>query len=48
MFEGREGVMRSAYVVFLLIGLVCNLEKRFIGGSLELPMWLTDGFLVTF
>ena len=22
--------------------------KKLIGGSLELPMWLTDGFLVTF
>ena len=25
-----------------------NTEKNVIGGSLELPMWLTDGFLVTF
>ena len=23
-------------------------RHSFIGGSLELPMWLTDGFLVTF
>ena len=23
-------------------------NKKLVGGSLELPMWLTDGFLVTF
>ena len=39
LFEVRGGTLNDSTQV---------LRPQFIGGSLELPMWLTDGFLVTF